>query len=109
MSPVPREGAAHGTYASAEDVRAVYAAAAAVPLEAHGVRMRITVADEADRVSAVEIVAALAERFGVGEPYEYGRRGGGAHLYLDVLVSTDWAVVAHRPTALHEPSSSPDV
>ena len=88
VSPVPREGTERGAYASAEDVRAVYEAAAEGPRDTHAVRVRVTVAEDDERAAAAEVVAALKGRFEAGEPREHERREGGAHLYLDVLVPT---------------------
>ena len=76
-----------GSYASAEDVAAVFEEAARYRDSAHSVRVRVSADDAADQEAAATIVAALSERFECTEPDVYeSRENGGRSWYFEARV-----------------------
>lgn len=85
VSPRPDPGS-RGSYASAQDARAVYEAAAAYRQRACSVAVRVSYGSEAERDAAQAVLDALAGLFECTPPAAYDRRGGGRALYFEARV-----------------------
>ncbi len=85
VEPLPEPGS-RGSYASAEDVAKVYAAAAAYSAESHSVRIRVSVDDMSDARAANEVYERLQETFECTPASIHDRRHGGRAFYFEAIV-----------------------
>lgn len=85
VEPDRDDGTRNGSYASADDVRAVYAAIAGSRDKLGSVSVRICF-DEKDRPLEETVLETLGASFEITTPYEYPTSAGGTAAYFDVLV-----------------------
>ena len=85
VEPLPSPGS-RGSYASAEDVAKVYAAAAAFSAESHAVRIRVSVDDIADARAANEVYERLQDTYECTPASIHDRRRGGRAFYFEAIV-----------------------
>ncbi len=79
------DGTKNGSYASADDVRAVYAAVSGSRDKIGSVSVRICF-EEKDRALEETVLGTIAASFEVSKPFECPTRGGGTASYFDILV-----------------------
>ena len=85
VEPLPSPGS-RGSYASAEDVAKVYAAAAAFSAESHAVRIRVSVDDIADARAANEVYERLQDTYECTPASIHDLRRGGRAFYFEAIV-----------------------
>ena len=85
VEPLPEPGS-RGSYASAEDVAKVYAAAAAFSAESHAVCIRVSGDDMSDARAANGVYERLQEAYECTPASIYDRRRGGRAFYFEAIV-----------------------